>query len=76
MQPLALTIGEPAGIGPDIVLQLWHEKPALFSDHKITIIGNRKLLQARANQLGIDRDLKTMLVVDIPLPAPCENPVK
>ena len=29
MQPLALTIGEPAGIGPDLTLVVWHRRAEL-----------------------------------------------
>jgi 4-hydroxythreonine-4-phosphate dehydrogenase len=28
-QPLALTLGEPAGIGPDITLAAWHRRSEL-----------------------------------------------
>lgn len=68
---IALTVGEPAGIGPDIVLQLWAQHPTLFSAEKILIIGNTELLQARANQLGIACDCKTLPIHPIPLPADC-----
>ena len=68
---IALTVGEPAGIGPDIVLQLWAQHPALFSAEKILIIGNTHLLQTRANQLGIACDCKTLPIQDIPLPTDC-----
>ncbi len=46
--PLAITAGEPAGIGPDLCLQLaQHEHPLL-------VIADKSLLQQRAAQLGID----------------------
>jgi len=46
-QPLAITAGEPAGIGPDLCLQL--------SQHKLplVVIADKGLLQQRAAQLGI-----------------------
>lgn len=66
---IALTIGEPAGIGPDIILQLWQQEPDLFFSEKITIIGNQKLLQARAEKLAISSDLNTLSIIDIPLAA-------
>lgn len=47
--PLVITPGEPAGIGPDLVLKLAHTPPA----HPFVVIANRELLQARAQQLGI-----------------------
>lgn len=47
-QPLAITSGEPAGIGPDLCLQLArHEQP-------LVVIGDKRLLQQRAAQLEID----------------------
>ncbi len=46
--PLAITAGEPAGIGPDLCLQLArHERP-------LVVIADKALLQQRAAQLGID----------------------
>ena len=71
IKPLALTIGEPAGIGPDIVLQLQQKSPELFSDNKIVIIGNKQLLQERANQLQISVDFSQLSVIDIPLAEAC-----
>ena|SRR3990167_1174370 len=71
MTLLALTIGEPAGIGPDIVLQLWQQQPHLLSPEKTTLIGNKKLLQARAEKLGITGDLSALSMIDIPLAAAC-----
>jgi 4-hydroxythreonine-4-phosphate dehydrogenase len=50
-QPLAITAGEPAGIGPDLCLQLaQHEQP-------LVVIADRLLLQQRAAQLAIDVQL-------------------
>ena len=47
-QPLAITSGEPAGIGPDLCLQLARHAQSLV------VIGDKALLQQRAAQLGID----------------------
>src|SRR6202048_2450636 len=51
-KPLALTIGEPGGIGPDIALEAWlrrHELklPAFY------LLGDRDLLGNRAKALGL-----------------------
>lgn len=64
---LALTMGEPAGIGPDIILQLWAQQPDLFSNEKIIVIGNKKVLRDRAVILGISRDVNALSILDIPL---------
>ncbi|WP_439272568.1 4-hydroxythreonine-4-phosphate dehydrogenase PdxA [Pseudochrobactrum sp. HB0163] len=51
--PIALSIGDPSGIGPDIALSAWimrekHSLPPFF------ILGDPSLLIARARQLGLD----------------------
>jgi len=51
--PLALTLGEPAGIGPDIALLAWarrHELklPAFY------VLGDGRFLERRARTLGLD----------------------
>lgn len=46
MKPLIVTSGEPAGIGPDLCLDL------VASDVPVVVIGDKSLLQARALLLG------------------------
>lgn len=46
---LALTVGEPAGIGPDLVVQLAQQARA----HGLVAIGDRTVLEDRARQLGL-----------------------
>lgn len=47
---LALTAGEPAGIGPELCLQLATQ----HRDEGIVVVASKKLLAARAEQLGLD----------------------
>src|SRR5215831_11930968 len=47
--PVAVTSGEPAGIGPDICLALARTPYAA----RTVVLGDRELLRARARQLGI-----------------------
>ena len=52
-RPLALTLGEPAGIGPDITLAAWlgraaHALPPFY------VLGDPQALTARARLLGLD----------------------
>ncbi len=47
---LAITSGEPAGIGADICLQLAQQK----HDRALVVLGDKTLLQQRAAQLGLD----------------------
>jgi 4-hydroxythreonine-4-phosphate dehydrogenase len=50
--PLALTLGEPAGIGPDLALAVWHRRAAL-NVPPFYLVGDEKFLQRRAAQLGL-----------------------
>lgn len=50
MRPLALTLGEPAGIGPELTLMLWQQRAALGVPPFLAI-GDPALLAARAKQL-------------------------
>lgn len=67
---LALTTGEPAGIGPDICLRLALEPPC-----RLVLIGDPEMLAARAALLGLafaappwqGRDVSTALVTVSPL---------
>jgi 4-hydroxythreonine-4-phosphate dehydrogenase len=85
--PLAITAGEPAGIGPDLCVQLAVTPP----DVPFVVIADKNLLQQRAAQLGIDLRLHdcaaaekgmgiypspfslppSLPVVHVPLAAPC-----
>ncbi len=47
---LAVTLGDPAGIGPEVVLKALAD-PAVTTDCEITVIGSRSLLQATYTQL-------------------------
>jgi len=47
--PIAITYGDPAGIGPDLVLTL----PDAFADAPLVVIGDRQVLTERAQQLGL-----------------------
>ncbi len=51
--PLALTLGEPAGIGPDITLAAWLARHDLNLP-PFYVIGDIDLLQARAKLLNLD----------------------
>jgi 4-hydroxythreonine-4-phosphate dehydrogenase len=47
---LAVTIGDPAGIGPEVLLKALAD-PEVTSDCEITVIGSRSLLQSTYTQL-------------------------
>jgi len=52
-KPLAISMGEPAGVGPDIVLQLFARRSEL-SLPAFCVFGNADFLRARATRLGLD----------------------
>ena len=53
MQPLALTLGEPAGIGPDLALDVWRRRAEL-SMPPFYLVGAVEFLRRRAARLGLD----------------------
>jgi 4-hydroxythreonine-4-phosphate dehydrogenase len=52
-RPLALTLGEAAGIGPDITLSAWHQRDALALP-AFYVLADADLLARRARLLGLD----------------------
>jgi len=79
-QRIAITPGEPAGIGPDLVVQLAQRDWPV----ELVVCGDAKLLTDRANQLGLPLQLReyapslapqaqqagTLTVLSVPLRAP------
>ena len=57
IRPLALTLGEPAGIGPDLTLVLWQRRNELQTP-AFYVIGDADFLAARARVLGLDVPLQ------------------
>ena len=51
-RPLALTLGEPAGIGPDITLLAWSRREELKLP-PFYLLGDREFLERRAKALGL-----------------------
>lgn len=81
LTPLAITSGEPAGIGPDLCVQL----AALSPDIPFVVIADKNLLLQRAAQLGINLRLHeyvpgqklsaqndSLSVIHVPLVVPCQ----
>jgi 4-hydroxythreonine-4-phosphate dehydrogenase len=52
-RPLALTLGDPAGIGPDITLQAWTVRAA-EAIPPFVLIGDASVLADRAETLGLE----------------------
>ena len=52
LPPIAISMGEPAGVGPDLILTLYHER----EQHALApfiVVGNLGFLAARARRLGL-----------------------
>ncbi len=72
---IAITAGEPAGIGPDIIARL---QPQLFAA-RLVVIGDASLLHARAAAFDIDNlfteygqpENGKIEIIDLPLREPC-----
>src|SRR5262245_220036 len=58
-QPLALTLGEPAGIGPDITLAAWLQREALQLP-PFYVLADPDFLARRARHLGLTVPLRTI----------------
>lgn len=63
---LVLTSGEPAGIGPELCVQLLSGE---FRDCHITILGDRNLLHDRARAIGLDTHSLTILHRPLAVPS-------
>ena len=73
---IAVTSGEPAGIGPDVCLALAQKTFAA----RIVVLGDREMLESRARQLGLRVQLSdpgagltpdSVACLHIPLSVPC-----
>ena len=59
LPPLALTMGEPSGIGPDITIAAWLRRHELALP-PFYYLGNRTLLAERAAMLGVACPIETV----------------
>ncbi len=75
---VAITVGEPAGIGPDIILKALAYQPA---DVEWVVVGCPHVLKARAEQLGLSYPFITFDKASVALgrasilPVHCPHPV-
>lgn len=51
---LAITAGEPAGIGPDLIIDLASSTQKYQQSAELIVIADKNMMQQRANELGID----------------------
>jgi len=59
VQPLVLTLGEPAGIGPDLTLAIWHRRAELQLP-RFYVVADPDFLRRRARRLGLDVAIATV----------------
>lgn len=62
-KPLAVSMGEPAGIGPDLILQLYCRRADLDLP-KFVVFGNADFLASRARRLGLPVDVRPVASAD------------
>ena len=63
-RPLALTLGDPAGIGPDITLLAWQSRRR-DRIPPFALLGDPGVIAARAAVLGIDVPIATVVGVEL-----------
>ncbi len=83
--PLALTMGDPAGIGPDLTLKIWQQRQE-FAVPPFCVIACPDMLQQRIASIGLDIPMQQVSTIaesmDIfdqalpVLPISCQNTVK
>jgi len=61
--PLALTLGEPAGIGVDLTLGIWRRRHALNLP-AFYLVGDPNFLERRARELNLDIPLSVVVPAD------------
>lgn len=55
--PIILTSGEPAGIGPDLCILIAHHAVETLAQRPLLVLGDRNLLEQRANDLKLPVDI-------------------
>ncbi len=61
--PLALSMGDPAGVGPDISLQAWTDR-ASYALPAFILVGDLAQLNERARLLGLDIPIEPVDITD------------
>ena len=74
MRPLALTIGEPAGIGPDLALAIWHRRAELDIP-RFYVVGDPDFMRRRAALLDLNVPIAPVTPVTAAATFPTALPV-
>ena len=67
---LAITCGEPAGIGPEITLRACEVLRAAYPDLRLVLLADRGMLTVRARRLGLSLRLSDYQRNNIPRSEP------
>jgi 4-hydroxythreonine-4-phosphate dehydrogenase len=59
VQPLALTLGEPAGIGPELALAIWRRRAELDLP-RFYLVADPDFIRRRAERLGLEIPIATV----------------
>ncbi|MEQ8656041.1 MAG: 4-hydroxythreonine-4-phosphate dehydrogenase PdxA [Hyphomicrobiales bacterium] len=63
-RPLAVSMGEPAGIGPDIILQAFQQLKNEASAPNLIVFGDPALFHSRARRMGFALDIEALASID------------
>ncbi|MEO1489915.1 MAG: 4-hydroxythreonine-4-phosphate dehydrogenase PdxA [Pseudomonadota bacterium] len=64
--PLAISLGDPAGIGPELILRAWHDlRKTSRTQRSFFVVGGLEVLRAASEQIGLDCPL-------VPIAEPAE----
>jgi len=74
VKPLALTLGEPAGIGPDLALAVWHRRAEL-DPPRFYVIADPEFLRRRAARLKLDVPIASVTPASAGVTFPSALPV-
>lgn len=62
----AITMGDPCGIGPEIVIKTLTNHPELYKKCQLIVCGSADILEKTAKQLKLTASIKKIKVEDIP----------
>ena len=58
VKPIAITMGDPAGIGPEIIVKAFAQAPAITAG--CFVVGEKATLQRAAKMLGTDLAIESL----------------
>jgi 4-hydroxythreonine-4-phosphate dehydrogenase len=66
--PIALAIGDPAGVGPELAAKLASD-PDVCAAARLIIIGDRRIFERGAREMGVQPDVEIRSLADATAPA-------